>query len=209
MARVCKGTTAAGNPCRRHPSTDSEYCQAHDPAERDAFIASSTAGGHARHDPAVSSIKTEVRELMAAMRSGEVPAGVGAVMLQAYRLLREIDAEDRQHAEDYGADGFVESIRVLRTDDSIPDLSEPAGNGDMGEGGITGNSPEYVEDDPDAPRIEDYPGRADEYIRDSAAYHAPPLTDLTPAQRRGRMRGIGGHMAGPSAHAGTTIRRVQ
>ena len=64
----------------------------------------SRAGGVARHNPETLAVKAEVRELMAAMRYGDVSAGVGTVLLQAIRLLRELEADDKLNAT---TDNFV------------------------------------------------------------------------------------------------------
>jgi hypothetical protein len=185
-ARKCKGETVAGRPCRRPPSSDSDYCLAHDPDRRDEHAEVSRLGGVARHDPETLGLKAEVRELMAAMRSGEVSAGVGSVLLQAIRLLRELESDDRLN--DTGA-ALIESIQRLRDNPDVPDLSEPAAN--SGGGGNTGVVEMSEDTDPDAPRFEDY-RRADgsldgeAYLRDVRAHKAVPLSHLRVAQRRKR-----------------------
>jgi len=182
-ARTCKGETAAGRPCRRPPSRISDYCLAHDPDRRDEHAEVSRLGGVARHDPETLGLKAEVRELMTTMRSGEVSAGVGSVLLQAIRLLRELEADERLN--DTG-DALIESIQALRAS-GPPDLSEPAANdGGGGNAGVVDMSEPDEPYNPDAPRFEDYEGRADAYIRDKAAHDAIPLSHLSTAERRKR-----------------------
>jgi hypothetical protein len=82
MARQCNGTAAAGKPCRRPSSKDRPYCLAHDPDRVEEHAEASQAGGVARHNSGVLSLKDEVRELMTALRKGDVSAGVGSVLLQ-------------------------------------------------------------------------------------------------------------------------------
>jgi hypothetical protein len=91
--RQCAGVKADGTLCRRPPSRDSDYCLSHDPERRDEHTEASRLGGVARHDPETLGLKAEVRELMTAMRNGDVSAGVGSVLLQAIRLLRELESD--------------------------------------------------------------------------------------------------------------------
>jgi len=193
IARTCKGETAAGRPCRRPPSRDSDYCLAHDPDRRDEHAEVSRLGGVVRHDPETLGLKAEVRELMTAMRSGDVSAGVGSVLLQAIRLLRELEAEENLDAD---SDALVESIRSMRESGHVPDMSEPSdvpandrGGGSLPNGVADLSEPEPY--DPEAPRFEDYrrpdgTADADAYLRDKAAHDAIPLSHLSIAERRKR-----------------------
>lgn len=129
---------------------------------------------------------------MTAMRSGEVSAGVGSVLLQAIRLLRELEADEKLDAS---VDGFIESIRSMRESGDVLDLSEPANDGGGGISAPVDDLSEPAEPyDPDAPRMENYRrpdgtlgGEA--YLRDSAAHKVVPLSHLTVAQRRERFAG--------------------
>ncbi len=76
-------------------------------------------GDKARHDPAALSIKDEVRRTINDVRRGSVSPGAGSVMLQGYRLLRELEADERLN--DSG-DTLMESIQVLRAS-GVPDAS--------------------------------------------------------------------------------------
>ncbi len=187
--RTCKGETEAGRPCRRSPSRNSNFCLAHDPARRDEHAKASRLGGMARHAPETLGLKAEVRELMTAMRSGEVSAGVGSVLLQAIRLLRELEAEEKLDAS---VDGFIESIRSMRESGDVPDLSEPSGPAaNEPRGGIPDMSEPEPPYGPNIPRMEDY-GRSDGTLdaeactHDGHAHEPTPLSQLTVSQRRKR-----------------------
>lgn len=174
-ARQCSGMTAAGKPCRRPPSRDSDYCLAHDPERTDEHAAISSAGGVARHDPETLALKDEVREIMASMRAGAVSAGVGSVLLQAIRLLRELEADDRQGADD----GFIESIQALRASGGVPDLSESANAPPGGIDHIARTASEARERDEDE--------RAERAQREREGIS--PLAGLTLEERRERRAG--------------------
>jgi len=181
---ACDGTTTEGRSCRRPASRGESFCAAHspDPERHAAHVEASVAGGLARQDEGATSLKAEVRELMEAMRGGAVSAGVGSVLLQGFRLLRELDAAARLESH---TDTLVESIQTLRAG-APPDMSEPdtSAEGNIPPGGITAAP---VDDPPDplAPRWEDY-NSAEAFMRDSRAHKAVPLNHLTVAERRKR-----------------------
>ena len=183
--RRCKGVKADGSACKRAPAVDGDYCLAHDPERKDDHAEISRAGGIARHDPEVSTVKAEIADVKAALWSGKLTPGAGSVLLQAIRLEREFDREDTRDAS---GDALIESIRALR-DSNPPDLSEPAAN--VPPGGMVDDLSEPDEPyDPDAPNFEDY-RRADgsldseAYLRDVKAHNAP-LDKLSIAERRRR-----------------------
>jgi hypothetical protein len=150
----------------------------HDPERADEHAEASRAGGIARHDAEARSLRDEVRQAIDDVKAGKLSPGAGSVVFQGYRLLREIDAEENRAPD---AEMFIASIQRLRDNPDVPDLSEPAANSPHG-----GNAGVVDMSDPDAPRLEDYQGRADEYIRDKAAHDATPLSHLSIAERRKR-----------------------
>lgn len=196
--RQCGGTTAAGQPCRRPPSRDSAYCLAHDPARVEDHAEASRAGGIARHDPEVSALKAELRDIKAAIWSGRLSPGHATALLQALRLEREHDAELSREREANAPDSLIVSIQTMRASGDVPDLSEdsePSANDPTG--GVDRYEADPYEadlaqaDDPEAPQLEDYrreDGTLDGegYLRDRHAHAAVPLSHLTIAQRRER-----------------------
>jgi len=181
---ACDGTTTEGRSCRRPASRGESFCAAHspDPERHAAHIEASVAGGLARQDEGATSLKAEVRELMEAMRGRVVSAGVGSVLLQGFRLLRELDAAARLESH---TDTLVESIQALRAA-GPPDMSEPGANVPP-RGAVEDTPADTLEEyDEDAPKWEDYAGRADAFVRDSHAHRATPLGQLSVAERRKR-----------------------
>lgn len=182
-ARQCEGITAAGNPCRRPPSKDRPYCLAHDEARKDEHAAISSAGGVARHDPAVASTKDELREIKAALWSRTISPGIATALLQTIRLEREHDADEKRENPN---DELITSIRIMRESGDTPDMSEPANDT---RGGIS-SWPAYKPDepyDPDAPLLEDSQEWKD--AERWARIRTAPLNDLSPAERRQRLAG--------------------
>jgi hypothetical protein len=138
-ARQCEALTAAGQPCRRAPSRDSRYCLAHDPERRAEHLSASSKGGIVATHAELREIRDEIAQVIVDMRNGTLNAGVGAVILQALRLLRDVEAEDARAPD---AHDFILSIQRLRDNPDVPDLSEPApasSNGGGGYNALTGN----------------------------------------------------------------------
>ena len=179
-ARQCAGITAAGQPCRRPPSRDSDYCLAHatDSESREAHIDASRAGGIARHDPNVldgkASIREELREIKAALWSRSITPGIATALLQTIRLESEQDRPD-------SADGFIESIHILRAS-GVPDLSETA-NDD------TGGVSSYPVNTEDTPEWRAHVAEMEDKDAERERIRTAPLDELTLAERRQRLTG--------------------
>src|SRR5215218_1026793 len=106
-ARQCLGTNSRGGPCGRAPSKGEDFCLAHSPTRREEHVEASRAGGIAVHDPAAKEARAEILDVKRALWNGTLTPGAGSVLLQAIRLGRDVEAEDR-HAE---SRDFVASVQ--------------------------------------------------------------------------------------------------
>jgi hypothetical protein len=101
MAR-CAAIKPNGERCRGIAATGGDQCPAHDPAraaerKRNARKAALSRGGGAE----LKKIKEEVRAVIAAVLSGRIDKGIGAVALQGYNtLLRAVEIGQRADLED-------------------------------------------------------------------------------------------------------------
>lgn len=97
----CTAITRGGSRCKGIAVDSSGYCHAHHPdrAEQRKRAASrgGRRGGRGRPQSELALLKSEVREVVEAVRSGELDKGVGAVVFQGYGvLLRAAEVELRR-----------------------------------------------------------------------------------------------------------------
>jgi hypothetical protein len=100
----CSGITRAGTACKGIPIDGSDYCYAHHPdhahERRRHGARGGKRGGRARPQTELALLKAEVRDVIAAVRSGDLDKGVGAVLGQLYNTLLKamsigLDVEER------------------------------------------------------------------------------------------------------------------
>ena len=106
---ICRATKANGEPCKA-PATDQHgYCWAHAPenAEKRRQIASRAARSKGNRE--VADLKAEIRGVIADVKAGDLDRNDAAVMIQAYRALKDFIELER---------------RVKETDDLAAELEE-------------------------------------------------------------------------------------
>jgi hypothetical protein len=187
MAESCKGVTAAGSSCRRPPTRGRGYCLSHDPERKDELATITSMGGKARHDPAVLSLKDEIRDLTYDVRRGRVSPGAGNVMLTGYRLLREITADEKREADDT-PDTLVESIRSMRESGDVPELFEGGTDAPANDRGGAESSPPD-EPPPEISKLADGGTPDWDAIDKRRAANVTSLSDLSTMERRKRFAG--------------------
>lgn len=111
MARQCAGTNKHGAACGRPPSRDSDFCMAHDERRKDEHAEIAASGGRARWSERVAAFQSEIRDLMREVRAGDLDTQRANLLLQAFRLLRELEADGRHAAE---LDDLADEIRQVR-----------------------------------------------------------------------------------------------
>ena len=97
----CTAITRGGSRCKGIAVDSSGYCHAHHPdrAEQRKRAASrgGRLGGRGRPQSELASVKSEIREVIEAVRSGKLEKGRGAVVFQGYGcLLRAHEVELRR-----------------------------------------------------------------------------------------------------------------
>jgi len=101
----CPGTKRDGLRCTVTVEPPQTYCWWHDPANSEARRRAAARGGkragRGRPQTELADIKAEVRDVIAAVRSGELDKGVGAVLGQLYNVRLKavsvgLDVEERQ-----------------------------------------------------------------------------------------------------------------
>ena len=94
----CAAIKANGERCRVEAMPDAEWCWSHHPdyeaARRRRASKGGKRGGRGRPQVEIVEFKSEVHEVIEAVRSGELDKGVGAVVFQGYNtLLKAVSVE--------------------------------------------------------------------------------------------------------------------
>jgi hypothetical protein len=96
-SRQCGAITASGKRCSARAQEGSEWCWNHRPDRAEERRTNASAGGRARsrRPPGeLAKIKTEIKNVIAAVLNGQVDRGSGAIVLQGFNtLLRAIETE--------------------------------------------------------------------------------------------------------------------
>jgi hypothetical protein len=100
MAR-CIGHKPDGGRCGRIVGAEHSYCYSHDPRRADERSRNAAAGGRGKASREVRTLKGELRELIAQVRSGSLDRNDAATMISGYRALRDyLELERRIQEQD-------------------------------------------------------------------------------------------------------------
>ncbi len=95
----CGGTTRDGRRCTATVEPPNAYCWWHDPANAAERKRAAAKGGRSKPGREVKGYKQEVRDLIAAVKAGEQDRADAAVMLQGYRVLKDLVELERKVRE--------------------------------------------------------------------------------------------------------------
>jgi hypothetical protein len=85
----CSAITRAGTRCRRSAEGQNGLCFAHDPANAERRRRTAARGGRGKANKEVATLKDEIRDVIAGVKSGDLDRNDAAAMIQAYRALLE------------------------------------------------------------------------------------------------------------------------
>ena len=92
----CLGTKRDNSPCTVTVEPPQTYCWWHDPANAQARKQAAAKGGkragRGRPQVELAQVKSELREVIEAVRSGDLDKGVGAMVFQGYGVLLKAHA---------------------------------------------------------------------------------------------------------------------
>lgn len=106
---LCAGTTKSGNPCKRAPLPDEDYCLMHHPDKSEERRALSVRGGKTTgallaRSPLFSEIervKERLWELVEKLEAGQINSGVAATENQLLNtVLRSLDYQRTVHRQE-------------------------------------------------------------------------------------------------------------
>ena len=95
----CRATKANGEPCTLPANGKQGFCWAHDPATAEQRRRRAQRGGRAKGNREVSTLKEEIKTVIADVRAGDLDRNDAAVMIQGYRALKDFLALERQVKE--------------------------------------------------------------------------------------------------------------
>jgi hypothetical protein len=107
----CRAAKANGEPCKAPATGQHGYCWAHAPENAEQRRRIASRGGRARVNKEVRTLKTEVSEIIQRIDSGALDRNDAAVMLQGYRVLKDLVELDRRIHETEELAREVEGMR--------------------------------------------------------------------------------------------------
>ena len=96
---VCRATKANGEPCTLPAGAVSGFCWAHAPENAERRRRAASRAARSKGNKEVASLKDEIKAVIADVRAGELDRNDAAVMIQAYRALKDFIALERQVRE--------------------------------------------------------------------------------------------------------------
>jgi hypothetical protein len=109
----CQATKADGSPCERIVPASQKLCYSHDASRREDRRASASKAARSKLSSEIIAIRSEARQIMADIRSGDLGRGDGAVLLQACGLLLKAVNEGRKQSEYDEIRGEMTELRQL------------------------------------------------------------------------------------------------
>jgi hypothetical protein len=107
----CSFIKASGERCRGTATGQHGLCWAHDPKNAERRRRTASRGGRGKANREVVTLKEEIKALIADVRAGDLDRNDAAVMIQAYRALKDFIALERQVRE---TDELAAEIQELK-----------------------------------------------------------------------------------------------
>jgi hypothetical protein len=96
---ACAGITRSGRRCTLPADPSSGMCWLHDPARADQRQRHASRAARSKGNREVAALKDEIKAVIADVRAGNLDRNDAAVMIQAYRALKDFIALERQVRE--------------------------------------------------------------------------------------------------------------
>jgi hypothetical protein len=111
LSDICRASKANGEPCKAPATGQHGYCWAHAPENAEQRRRIASRGGRAKVNKEVRALKMEVSEIIQRIDSGDLDRNNAAVMLQGYRVLKDLVELDRRIHETEEVAREVEELR--------------------------------------------------------------------------------------------------
>jgi hypothetical protein len=106
----CRATKANGEPCKGTATGSHGYCWAHAPENAEQRQRAASKAARSKPSREVRGYKQEVKDLIADVKAGDQDRADAAVMLQGYRVLKDLVELERKIREQ---DDLVDRIEEL------------------------------------------------------------------------------------------------
>ena len=96
---TCAGITRDGRRCTLAADASSGMCWLHDPARAQERHRYASRAAKSKGNKEVATLKSEIRDVIAGVKAGDLDRNDAAVMIQGYRALKDFIALERQVRE--------------------------------------------------------------------------------------------------------------
>jgi hypothetical protein len=110
---TCAGKKADGSSCERVIGSSSTYCYAHDPSRSSERTSNASRAAKSKLSSEIIAIRAEIREIMEAVKEGDMERGDAAVLLQGAGYLLKTVSEARKQSEYDEIRGEMAELRQL------------------------------------------------------------------------------------------------
>lgn len=110
----CRATKANGEPCKGSATGPQGLCFAHTPAHADQRRRQASRAARSKGNREVKNLKDSVLDVIAGVESGNLDRSDAAVMLQGYRVLKDLCELDRRVKETDELIGRVAALERAR-----------------------------------------------------------------------------------------------
>lgn len=111
MGDQCSFIKPSGERCRGAAPGKQRLCWAHDPANAERRRRTASRGGRGKANREVAALKEEIKAIIGDVRSGHLDRNDAAVMVQAYRALKDFIALERQVKETNELAAEIEELK--------------------------------------------------------------------------------------------------
>lgn len=107
----CRGIKSNGEQCTLTVEPPDAYCWHHAPERAERRRRAASRAGRARPSTEIRDLKQEVKDLIADVKAGEQDRNDAAVMLQGYRVLKDLVELERRVKETDDLAAEVEKLK--------------------------------------------------------------------------------------------------
>lgn len=107
----CRGTKRNGERCSHVATEPDGYCWAHTPEKAEQRRRNASRAAQSKPSREILALKDEIRLLIADVRNGELDRNNAAVMIQGYRVLKDLVELERKVKETDELQAAVEELK--------------------------------------------------------------------------------------------------